>query len=182
MVENTAQFDPDSAANHLPDSREWDLFLEDSEYGHYQQSSGWAEFKKSQGWLEHRYVHERSGAIEGGFQMLWKQTRLGTLCYVSKGPVIKSKDVPLLPDLIEIAVKVASGKRFPLLIVQLPDRCIGLEALLSKYKFIQMRSGAIINATATTNLEHSLEDIRANLRQTTRKHIRQAVGKRRFHS
>jgi len=175
VIKNASEFHPDSTSDPSTNSGDWDLFLENSEYGHFQQSSCWADFKGSQGWQAHRYIDHRSGSIRGGFQILCKTMRIGTLCYISKGPVIEHNDAELLRELLEIAVKIVSEKKFPSLIVQLPDRCTGLDSLLRSCGFIKMPGKAIINATAVIDLNHSLETIRANFRQTTRKNIRQAL-------
>lgn len=75
-----------SQSNSLFDD-EWDEFLEHCEFGHFQQSTSWARYKGSQGWSVLRVLVKSDGSLLGGFQILWKKSRIGLVGYLSRGPV-----------------------------------------------------------------------------------------------
>ena len=72
----------------LPKDDAWDAFLHDSPLGHHEQTSLWARVKQVDDWQPLRVLAIAGGRIMGGFQVLKKRMRcLGTMGYVSKGPV-----------------------------------------------------------------------------------------------
>src|SRR5215831_9968162 len=63
---------------------EWDGFLAASPLGHFQQCSLWALAKNAEGWKPLRMVLRKQGRLAGGFQILWRRTRLGPIGYIYK--------------------------------------------------------------------------------------------------
>ena len=80
MPVSTCQEDVQAAA--------WDEFLGSSPRGQFQQSTGWAQVKAREGWSAVREYLDPTAPRSGGFQLLWKKSRLGRVGYVSKGPVL----------------------------------------------------------------------------------------------
>src|SRR5689334_11430067 len=85
--------------SHGLEDADWDTFLQRSPLGQFQQSSIWAQAKASEGWSPVRILLTVGQNLVGGFQLLWKRSRLGRIGYVSKGPVV----TPGHPGLAEFA-------------------------------------------------------------------------------
>ena len=171
ILEADSQASADKQINNI----DWDLFLEESDCGHFQQSSHWAKVKASEGWHIYRQYDQHSGKISEGFQLLWKSKFLSNIGYISKGPVCKYKDDIILDNLIQSAIQIAMEKKLMALIVQLPDCCIEMCSLLPKHGFTRVWGNIIINATFIVNLKNSIKKLQSNMRRTTRQAIRQAV-------
>ena len=154
----------------------WDDFLESSPQGHFQQSSAWAHFKATEGWSVVRAVYAADGSILGGFQMLWKRTRLGTLAYVSKGPVLHSRVSSLSDQATDQIRQIAEERGFAAVVVQPPDEC-GAELAQST-----LRDGAIpcaflgiIESTLLIDLSGGIPALASRYRGSTRTKRRKAI-------
>jgi hypothetical protein len=106
----------------------WDEFLQQIPVGQFHQSSMWARAKASEGWSCIRVLMAGECGLMGGFQLLWRSTRLGRIGYVSKGPVLKPLENRVDADLVErhaisLLKDTARRKRIRALIVQPPDFC-----------------------------------------------------------
>jgi serine/alanine adding enzyme len=156
------------------DDAEWDDFLGASQLGHFQQSSLWGLAKSAEGWQPLRMVLQSRGRITGGFQILWRRTRLGRIGYIYKGPVLDSET----PDLIDAAVDlvktttVKAGLRA--LVLQAPDGSKIDGRVLGAHGFVANHVLDIIRATLLVDLTRGMDAIGAHIRRSTWAEIRKA--------
>ena len=78
-----------ATARTITDEKEWAAYIAASPEGHLLQSYRWGQFKARYGWTPERFAVE---APEGtaAAQVLWRQTPLGPLGYVPRGPALES--------------------------------------------------------------------------------------------
>ena len=152
----------------------WDAFLRRTPAGQFQQASGWARAKAVEGWAVCRRMRTAAGAVTGGFQLLWRDTRIGRVGYVSKGPVVAvaggGAEAELLADLLA-AVRAC---RLTALVVQPPDDQPHWGDLLAARGFAPNRITKVIDATLCVDLAGPPGAWEARLRPARRKEARQA--------
>jgi hypothetical protein len=100
---------------------EWDLFLQSTPQGQFQQSSIWAVVKAVEGWLPVRVVIRRDDRIIAGFQILFRNGTLLRQGFLNKGPVYGEPDLELLDWMLELVERSAKSHRIRALVVQAPD-------------------------------------------------------------
>jgi peptidoglycan pentaglycine glycine transferase (the first glycine) len=71
------------------DEKDWDAYIAASPDGHLLQSYRWGEFKSRHGWTPERFAVETPEGSAAA-QVLWRQTPLGPLGYVPRGPALQS--------------------------------------------------------------------------------------------
>jgi hypothetical protein len=153
---------------------EWDDFLRGSRMGQFQQSSLWAKAKQSDKWNHLRVLIEQEGRIFGGFQILWRRTRLGRIGYVSKGPVLASeepKQVAFTVDLLSALVRL---HHYRAIIVQPPDESRLLSTELLSRGFEPDHFMNVISATCMVDLSGPTGEWEKNLGRSKKVEIRQA--------
>lgn len=170
MIESTIEV---TRSDQLDDP-EWDAFLESSPNGEYQQSSIWARVKAGEGWRVDRLMLREAGTILSGFQLLWRESKLGRIGYVSRGPVIadpKSSCNSLVHELKEAGCRLEL--RF--LIVQPPEGCQGIESeILGDSAFLPNRLHKVITATWVTPLDGGIDNVVAGIGRRTRQYLASA--------
>jgi len=135
----------------------WDEFLMATPMGQFQQSSMWARVKEAEGWESLRVLATIEDRIAGGFQILWRKTRLGRIGYVSKGPVA----VPETEGLAElIAAQMrehATHTNIIGLIVQPPDESRITSDILGRSHFTEGNPMEVIETTLLVDVSKGPE-------------------------
>ncbi len=145
---------------------EWDAFLQGSHLGHFQQSSLWAQAKLADGWKPIRFLLQVDGRLAGGFQILTRQSRVGKIGYISKGPVLESEDPALLEYIVKQVVWVVRTCRIRALIAQPPDESRLNGALLARHLFLPNHLVDVISATLLVDLAGGMADIEKQMRKS----------------
>jgi hypothetical protein len=152
----------------------WDDFLRGTTFGQFQQSSMWADYKAGEGWKHHRVILTEGDEIVGGFQMLWRKSRLGRIGYVSKGPVTASESVEML-RLLEVLLKSAVVELgLVALIIQSPDASKADDGLSPDSDFLPSNPMGVIEATYLVDVRAEKEALHRNMSPSLRRNIRKA--------
>ena len=165
-----------SHSNSLEDP-DWDEFLLSTPLGEFQQTSMWACVKSLDGWKPLRIVINSDGEIKGGFQLLWRQTRLGRIAYVSRGPVFGKEDPSLIGLVIKLLKQTVKKNSIKALIVQAPAASLTITSYFKNNGFPPNYLVDLITATAVVDLSNGLEKLEGGLSSKTRNKIRQARRK-----
>jgi hypothetical protein len=146
---------------HSPGQRDpsWDEFLMKTPSGQFQQSSMWARVKEVDGWENLRVVAAIDDAIVGGFQILWRQTRLGRIGYVSKGPLAVPEAQTLLERLVGLMCDQARENKIHALICQPPDESRITSDILDRRRFIRSNPMGVIENTLLVDVSHGPDAI-----------------------
>ena len=159
------------------DGNTWDSFLETTLLGQFQQSSKWARVKALEGWRAYREAFADSGGISGGYQILWKPTRLGKIGYVSKGPVLRAETADRLEGALRRVCESAKQLALAGLIVQPPDfSSMGVGDLRRK-GFSGATIPGVIRSTLLVEMRGAPGEVDRGLSQTMRNEARQAGRK-----
>ncbi len=152
----------------------WDDFLARAPGGGYLQTSRWARVKAVVGLRAVRLLVERDGEIVTGCQLLVRDIPLlGAVAYSPRAPVIG--DAADADVLLRALRELASEERIGFLKLQPPPGGEGCIPALEAHGFDP--SDDEIAPTATTRVPltgRSDEDLRAAMRATTRRRLRQA--------
>jgi lipid II:glycine glycyltransferase (peptidoglycan interpeptide bridge formation enzyme) len=149
----------------------WDRFLSASGCGQYQQTSVWARVKATEGWNCARTVLWDEDRCLGGFQLLHRRTRFGSLGYVTKGPVLAAEEGDAAKACISALQEAMERLRLRALVAQPPDAS-GLEPLLLDAGFDHAPLLRVADANLLIDLDEHLEQ---RLPAATRKRVRQAA-------
>lgn len=160
------------------DDPEWDQFVENSPFGEFQQTNAWARYKQTAGWKPLRILLREDGRISSGGQILWRQTRLGRIGYISKGPVISDPQGPMPDVLAKELTRAARQHRLTALIVQPPSCDQSADAVLRRNRFSQSPLVDTITASLQVDVSAGVESIEAAMNKTSRNQIRQAMRKK----
>ena len=151
----------------------WDEFLMKTPMGQFQQSSMWAQVKEVEGWECLRVVATLKDQIAGGFQILWRNTRLGRIGYVSKGPVAVPETQSLIERLVVLMCDQARKNKILALIVQPPDDSQITSDILGHYHFIQSNPMGVIETTLLVDVSNGKEALDKGMsRKDTRRNVR----------
>lgn len=153
---------------------DWDDFLRKDPLGQFRQCSAWAHAKASENWRLIRAVLPREGRIAGGFQLLWRDSRVGRIGYISKGPVAAGDDLDLIQTLTMKIRELAKSLRLRAVIVQPPDFSTCTEAVSERLGFVPNRVVGVITATLLLDLTKGIDAIREKFRRRTRQEVAQA--------
>lgn len=153
----------------------WDEFLRAILQGQFQQSSLWSQFKRSEGWKCSRVTLLQKGRIVGGFQMLWRETRLGRVGNVSKGPVLAPDAADLESFTLSTMLGLARSHRLTAVIAQPPDLSLSLAAALENTGFSPNRLMQVFDATVWVNISRPPGEWEGEMRKVTRNRIRKAT-------
>ena len=99
------------------------------------------------------------GRIAGGFQILTRNSRFGSIGYISKGPVLIKEDNDLLNFMLEMVVSTVKTNRLNALILQPPDKA-RLTVLPTGISFLPNHLVNVISATAVVDLSRQMDKIR----------------------
>jgi hypothetical protein len=157
------------------DDPRWDAFLAGTPLGHFQQSSLWAQVKAAEGWRCIRYCMRRKGELCGGWQLLWKESRLGRIGYISKGPVFADRTgiVTAMNQLQDVLAQ----NRIRAITVQPPDDDPALTDILSSEGFITDPTDRVVRCTLVNDLTGGPAAVEDAIYSDTRRRVRQ--GRRR---
>jgi len=150
----------------------WDEFLLRSPMGQFQQSSMWAEVKAVDGWECLRVVATIDDQLAGGFQILWRQTRLGRIGYVSKGPVVVPEIQNLVDRLVVLMRDQSRDHKILALIVQPPDESHITSDVLARCGFIQSNPMGVIESTLVIDVSKGEDVVDKGMSKNTRRQIR----------
>lgn len=154
---------------------EWDHFLKASPHGHFQQASIWADAKSIDGWRPVRTVVSKDGRAVGGFQILTRRTRFGSIGYVSKGPTVQDEEENLAHRVADLLVLTVKSIKLRALIIQTPDRS-RLSALLARdYGFLPDHLTSVNSATLVVPLEGGMDQVKSRMRRTTVLELKRAI-------
>ena len=157
---------------------EWDEFLETLPDNLYQQSSLWAMVKAGGGWKHRRLVVRENGKIIGGVQMLLRPLPFhGFAGYVSKGPVVDSKDSKVQELILDQLDQFAKRERVFFLKVQPAFGVDSLAELLDRRGTRRSSIGVTPRATLRIDLRPDADEILARMKGNTRRNIRKAERK-----
>ncbi len=145
----------------------WDAFLESVPQGQYQQSSMWARAKAIEGWRSIRQGIASGGKLIGGFQLLYKPTRFGTIGYISKGPFLLSDDPNRVDQAFGSVVATARANRLRALVLQAPDETSFPDELYQRFGFVPNHVTQVIDATLIIPVNCSMEEVKSRMRRTT---------------
>ncbi len=154
---------------------EWDNFLFNTGFEHFEQTSLWAEAKKLEGWKTSRIIAIRNDQIVGGFQILYKEKlkflKIGLLM---KGPVITSND-PIVVKSFLNQLKKFVHRNFFALLLQAPDR---EDRITSELRQIGFRPNfikwIIKSANVKINLNLPEDQLVKKMKRQKRQNIQQA--------
>ena len=152
----------------------WDEFLMKTPMGQFQQSSMWAQVKEVDGWESLRVVASIEDQITGGFQILWRNTRVGRIGYASKGPVTVPETQSLIERLVVLMCDQTRKNKILALIVQPPDDSQITSDILGHYHFIQSNPMGVIETTLLVDVSTGKEALDKGMNRKTRKNVRLA--------
>ena len=153
----------------------WDEFLESCPRGQFQQASAWARLKGLEGWSAVRGYADPAGPASGGFQLLWKPSRLGRIGYVSKGPVLPDETEAAVDAAFDEVVKTAGRLRLTGVVVQPPDDSTISGADMVRHGFLFRPIESVIHATGVISLEGGADAVIRRLSHTARHDWRSAT-------
>jgi len=156
---------------------EWDRFLAATPGGNHLQSTFWAEVKSQLGWRSVRILGAEDGRIRGGAQILLRSLPLvGSIAYVSRGPVLQSDDVELRELIFHGLRRVRREHRVRFLVVQPPAGHERVIPDLMSWGF--HKAGELVEphptATVIVDLSKDEETLLGAMKSKTRYNIRLA--------
>jgi len=152
----------------------WDDFLESTPLGQYQQSSLWARAKSFEDWRPLRIVLTMDDRVAGGFQILIRNSRFGSIGYISKGPVVVEEDNDLLDFVMKLVISTVKTNHLKALILQPPDRSVIDGPAMARHWFLPNHLVEVISATLLVDLSDNMDAISQRIRKNTMIEIRQA--------
>jgi hypothetical protein len=155
----------------------WDEFLSSTALGQIQQSSRWGLGKGGEGWRVSRVILTRGSVGLGGFQILYRCTRIGNVAYISKGPVLRDEEEQTWQAALSAVIWVTRARRFRALILQPPDLSRVSESLILRLGFLPEKLQGVIDATLWFELGGTPQTVLQKMPGYNRTFIRQAVRK-----
>jgi peptidoglycan pentaglycine glycine transferase (the first glycine) len=154
---------------------DWDRFVEATHGGAYQQSSRWAQVKSTVNWRCIRLILFRDDQIVAGCQALVRSfARVGSVAYVSRGPLVADSDPGALAAILEALQRLVKEERLLYLKLQPPWDRNDMPAVLRNYKFVRSGLDTAPSVTTRVDLRQSTDDMLAAMHTTARRNIRQA--------
>lgn len=154
---------------------EWDLFLQSTDLGQFQQSSIWATVKASEGWRPVRVIIRQDNRIVGGFQILIRTRKFLREGFLNKGPVYGVAELELLDWMLELVERTAKKHRIHALVVQGPDDDSLFCQLQEQRGYAANGIASIITATFCIPLGNGLAPVESRMRRSLRLEARQAL-------
>lgn len=166
-----------SSAADNPDCLIWETFLEAHELGQFQQSTRWARSKAAVGWEGRLVIFPSAEHLDGGFLMLVKQTRLGRIGFVNKGPVLRGESPQAVQLALEAVCRTAIQEHLQAVVLQPPDLSQISPVALTTTGFSSGAVPGVLDASAWASLQGGAEAIRARMSRTTQRECRQALSR-----
>lgn len=156
------------------DALAWDRFLSECARGQFQQSSGWAAVKALDGWSAVREYLDPADPASGGFQLLWKRSRVGRIGYVSKGPVLPDETEQAVQAALERVADAARGARLAAIVLQPPDDSAISSGRLARGGYVAEPLQNVIRATGVISLDGGADGALGRMSRTARQDWRTA--------
>lgn len=152
---------------------DWDAFLTSVPGGHHVQTSLWGQVKSLLGWRSIRIVATHQGQIMAGAQLLLRSMPfIGTVAYLTKGPVCALGDISVAELIIDDVCRFSRARHVQLLAIQPPDNGHAMSQMLSTRGFHPSSLELAPTATVLIDLAPDLNDILAQMKRQTRQNIR----------
>ena len=165
----------DIHVSHELSDADWDRFLETQPDGCYQQSSLWARLKATGGWRPLRITATDGDQIIGGAQILLRSIgHLGTVGYISKGPVIASDEPTVQDYVLDELDRVCKKERVLFLKIQPSAEGKAIAQRLRMRGAQPSKDAVVPSAVACIDLRPDLEVVLARIKKTRRRAIRYA--------
>lgn len=126
------------------------------------------------GWHVERIVEQSADVLTGGFKVFWKETWLGRIGYVSKGPVLAEETPSNIRRSLRQIKEVAGRLGLRALVLQPPDESIIAVDSLIATGFLRQPLPGLICATALVDLSGGRAAIEARINRKQRQEARQA--------
>ena len=157
----------------------WDDFVLAQPDGHHEQTSLWGSVRATLGWTVVRAVVREGGKIIGGAQVQLRTVRrLGKWAYITFGPVVAGNDLIAEKTLLAELKNFLRQEHALYLLAQLPydAKNFGERLLADGYiKAPLALAPSNMKATLLLDLAKSEVQLLAEMRATTRHHIRQGL-------
>ena len=153
----------------------WDEFLIKTSAGQFQQSSMWAQVKEMEGWKSLRVIATIDDCIVGGFQILWRESFLGKIGYVSKGPIAAPETQFVCEQLARLLDEQARNHAIFTLIVQPPDESRIMSEILNRFHFIKSNPTNVIESTLVVDVSKDQDALDKGMDRKTRRNVRKAI-------
>jgi hypothetical protein len=154
---------------------EWDQFLKQTKYGHFEQCSGWAAAKATEGWRCSRIEIVEGNRIIGGFQILFRTKGFVRIGYISKGPAIICENDTVQSFVIEQIKSQAAKKHLWALLVHPPELCCAMSPILAQKGFLPNRLQRLSEANLLIDTACGKEKIEERMSRFMRHKVRQSV-------
>jgi hypothetical protein len=158
------------------EDQEWDEFLLNNHLGEFQQSSMWARVKNVEGWSPYRYIFKKQEKIIGGFQILWKKTRVGRIGYISRGPVAPEEGLFSKDSVLDEVIRAVKIKKINALIIQ-PSSSVENGFPVEKYGLIPNNLIKVVTSTIRVDVSDGVNGFEKRMNPNTRRIIRQSEKK-----
>lgn len=155
---------------------DWDAFLEANPCGQFQQSSGWGRVKATEGWNSARVFENSGSTFCGGWQILWKTTRLGRIGFINKGPVLQEETSAAIAASLEGIATHARSLRLRALILQPPDFSCISGADLCRHEFLDVPISGVIDSTLLADVTGSIEAMQRRISRRVLQESKNAVS------
>ena len=159
------------------DLKKWDKFVQDHPHGAFTQLRAWAKVKESFGWKTQVWVAMDGERIMAGAQVFIRQLPLGQqLWYVPYGPLWLESHEEVGRQMVTELQKLAAGA----LVLKIEPRYQqdgaggDLKEFLRSHRFGPVTHSQQPQDTFILDLSKNEDELMADMRQTTRRYIRQA--------
>lgn len=154
----------------------WDNLLDSFPGSHFEQTSGWGAVRARYGWEVVRILAKQGSGPVGGIQALTRRIgRLGTIGYVSRGPVSPA-DVEVQKRLVEAMERIAKKERWLYCVFDYPYNAHELAQWMAGRGYIAHPAGippsGLLAATALLDLRPSEDDILGRMTTNARRDVR----------
>jgi peptidoglycan pentaglycine glycine transferase (the first glycine) len=156
---------------------EWDAWVAATPGGHHLQTSGWARVKAGAGWRVERVAVRDGAGIVAGCQLLVRALPVyGAIAYAPRAPLVAGRDPVALDVLLAALRERARARRILFAKLQPPIDREDLPAQLLARGLIASSLHTAPVASVRIDLQGRDDDaLLADMRQTTRRRIRQAT-------
>jgi len=158
-----------------PIDPEWDAFVLSQPIGHHVQTSLWGQVKSTLGYRTLRIIIYENGSIVAGGQFLIRQLMpFVTIAYMSKGPILATREPSLVQIIIEELKQVAQTNNFLVIALQPTDSDQEFEAYLTNQGFRPSWLELAPTATIIHDLTNDTQDILKQMKRQTRQNIKRS--------
>lgn len=160
------------------EEKPWEEFLVRQPHTAFLQSWAWGEFQEKLGLSHYRFGVYRGGALEGIYQALVGERKLGSFVYVSRGPVLNSADRGTIQAVLEHLKDFSASQKVDYFRIDPPwEANLKFEEIFRAEGFRRSESTSQAGGTSLIlDLSLSEEELLAQMRKTTRYLLRNAAG------